>query len=38
LCCVGVYNIKIGGYRITYALAAVDVLILRIKYRSNAYG
>ena len=34
----GLYKLRIGDYRVIYALAAEDVLVLRIRHRSKAYG
>ena len=34
----GLYKLRIGDYRVIYALAGEDVLVLRIRHRSKAYG
>lgn len=34
----GLYKLRVGDYRIVYALVGEDVLVLRIRRRSNAYG
>ena len=33
----GLYKLRIGDYRIVYALLKQDVLVLRIRHRSKAY-
>jgi len=34
----GLYKLRVGDYRVVYALAGDDVLVLRIRRRSAAYG
>jgi len=34
----GLLKLRIGDYRVIYALAGKDVLVLRIRRRSKAYG
>lgn len=34
----GLFKLRVGEYRVVYALAGPDVLILRIRHRSKAYG
>jgi mRNA interferase RelE/StbE len=34
----GLFKIRVGDYRIIYAPVGEDVLILRIRHRSNVYG
>lgn len=34
---VGLYKLRIGDYRVIYALLEQDVLVLRIRHRSKAY-
>ena len=33
----GLYKLRIGDYRVIYALLERDVLVLRIRHRSKAY-
>lgn len=33
----GLYKLRIGDYRVIYALLEQDVLVLRIRHRSKAY-
>ncbi len=33
----GLYKLRIGEYRVIYALLEQDVLVLRIRHRSKAY-
>jgi len=34
----GLFKLRVGGYRVVYALAGSDVFVLRIRHRSSAYG
>ena len=34
----GLFKFRVGEYRVVYALAGGDVLVLRIRHRSKAYG
>jgi len=34
----GLYKLRIGDYRVIYALLEQGVLVLRIRHRSKAYG
>jgi mRNA interferase RelE/StbE len=34
----GLLKFRVGDYRVVYALVGEDVLILRIRHRSKAYG
>ncbi len=34
----GLFKLRVGEYRVVYALAGPDVLVLRIRHRSKAYG
>jgi mRNA interferase RelE/StbE len=34
----GLYKLRIGDYRVIYAIVGQDVLILRIRHRGKAYG
>ena len=34
----GLYKLRVGDYRVIYALVGADVLVLRIRHRSKAYG
>jgi mRNA interferase RelE/StbE len=34
----GLFKLRVGDYRIVYALVGPDVLVLRIRHRSKAYG
>ena len=34
----GLYKFRAGDYRVVYALVGEDVLVLRIRHRSSAYG
>ena len=34
----GLFKLRVGDYRVVYALAGQDVLVLRIRHRSKAYG
>ncbi len=34
----GLFKMRIGDYRVIYVLAGPDVLVLRIRHRSKAYG
>ena len=33
----GLFKLRVGGYRVIYAVAGEDVLVLRIRERSKAY-
>ena len=33
----GLFKLRIGDYRVVYALSGLDVLVLRIRHRSKAY-
>ena len=33
----GLYKLRVGDYRVIYALVGEDVLVLRIRHRSGAY-
>jgi mRNA interferase RelE/StbE len=33
----GLYKLRVGDYRVIYALISEGVLVLRIRYRSKAY-
>lgn len=33
----GLYKLRVGDYRVIYAMAAGDVLVLRIGHRSKVY-
>ena len=33
----GLFKLRIGDYRVVYALSGQDVLVLRIRHRSEAY-
>ncbi len=33
----GLFKLRVGDYRVVYALAGPDVLVLRIRHRSKAY-
>ncbi|HYB76477.1 MAG TPA: type II toxin-antitoxin system RelE/ParE family toxin [Nitrososphaerales archaeon] len=34
----GLFKLRIGDYRVIFALVGEDVLVLRIRHRSTAYG
>jgi mRNA interferase RelE/StbE len=34
----GLYKLRVGDYRVIYALFGDDVLVLRIRHRSSVYG
>ena len=34
----GLYKLRVGDYLVVYALVSEDVLVLRIRHRSSAYG
>jgi mRNA interferase RelE/StbE len=34
----GLFKLRVGEYRVVYAHIGQDVLVLRIRHRSNAYG
>ncbi len=34
----GLLKLRVGEYRVVYALVGADVLVLRIRHRSKAYG
>ncbi|MCL4356198.1 MAG: type II toxin-antitoxin system RelE/ParE family toxin [Nitrososphaerota archaeon] len=34
----GLFKLRVGDYRVIYALVGEDVLVLRIRHRSRAYG
>lgn len=34
----GLFKLRVGDYRVIYALVGEDVLVLRIRHRSKAYG
>jgi mRNA interferase RelE/StbE len=34
----GLYKLRVGEYRIVYALIGQDVLVLRIRHRGKAYS
>ena len=34
----GLFKLRVGEYRVVYALAGQEVLVLRIRHRSKAYG
>lgn len=34
----GLFKLRVGDYRVVYALVGKDVLVLRIRHRSKAYG
>ena len=34
----GLHKLRVGEYRVVYALVGDDVLVLRIRHRSSAYG
>ena len=34
----GLFKFRVGDYRVIYALTGEDVLVLRIRRRSKAYG
>lgn len=34
----GLFKYRVGDYRIVYAIVGADVLVLRIRHRSKAYG
>ena len=34
----GLYKLRVGDYRVVYALSGQDVLVLRIRHRGKAYG
>lgn len=33
----GLFKLRVGDYRVVYALVGADVLVLRIRHRSQAY-
>ena len=34
----GLFKLRVGEYRVVYAIVEADVLVLRIRHRSKAYG
>jgi len=34
----GLLRLRVGNYRVIYALSGQDVIVLRIRHRSKAYG
>lgn len=34
----GLFKLRVGDYRVIYALSGQDVLVLRIRHRGKAYG
>ncbi len=34
----GLFKLRVGEYRVVYALVGLDVLVLRVRHRSQAYG
>jgi mRNA interferase RelE/StbE len=34
----GLLKLRVGEYRVVYALVGPDVLVLRVRHRSKAYG
>jgi mRNA interferase RelE/StbE len=34
----GLFKLRVGDYRVIYAIVGQDLLILRIRHRSKAYG
>jgi mRNA interferase RelE/StbE len=34
----GLFRLRIGNYRVIYALAGKDVIVLRIRHRGKVYG
>lgn len=34
----GLYKLRVGDYRVIYALVGDDVLVLRVRLRASAYG
>ena len=34
----GLFKFRVGDYRVIYALAGRDVIVLRIRHRGKAYG
>ena len=34
----GLFKLRVGDYRVVYAIVGVDVLVLGIRHRSKAYG
>lgn len=34
----GLFKLRVGDYRVIYAIAGSDVLVLRIRHRGKAYG
>ena len=34
----GLYKLRVGDYRVVYALVGRDVLVLRIRHRGKAYS
>ena len=34
----GLFKLRVGDFRVVYTLAGPDVLVLRIRHRSKAYG
>jgi mRNA interferase RelE/StbE len=34
----GLFELRVGDYRVVYALVGTDVLVLRMRQRSKAYG
>lgn len=34
----GLFKLRVGDYRVVYALVGQGVLVLRIRHRSKAYG
>ncbi len=34
----GLFKLRVGDYRVIYALSGQDVLVLRVRHRGKAYG
>ena len=34
----GLFKLRVGEYRVVYAFTGADVLVLRVRHRSQAYG
>lgn len=34
----GLFKLRVGDYRVVYALAGAGVLVLRVRHRGKAYG
>jgi len=34
----GLHKLRVGDYRVVYAIVGDDVLVLRIRHRSSVYG